>query len=142
MQQDPVLREAYPVQANDFVKAGEVSAVIKRTLRLLGVDAVVLRRVSVASYEVELNMIIHSVGGRLTLEVADHCVRIISEDDGPGIPDIDMAMREGYSTASEDVRSMGFGAGMGLPNMKRNADAFEIQSTPGVGTRIQMEFAF
>lgn len=135
------LQEVYPIEAGNFTTAGEASATIKRTIKLLGVDVSILRRVSVASYEVELNLVIHSLGGTLSLEVDEHAVRIISEDQGPGIPDVEQAMREGYSTASEDVRSLGFGAGMGLPNMKRNADTFEIVSTPGVGTRICMGFA-
>lgn len=135
------LQEVYPIEAGDFTTAGEASATIKRTIKMLGVDVNILRRVSVASYEVELNLVIHSLGGTLSLEVDEHWVRIISKDRGPGIPDVDLAMREGYSTASDDVRSLGFGAGMGLPNMKRNADTFEIESTPGVGTRICMGFA-
>ncbi|MDR3050297.1 MAG: anti-sigma regulatory factor [Oscillospiraceae bacterium] len=134
------IREVFPVEAGGFTTAGEASATIKQILKKLGVDAGVVRRVAVASYEVELNLIIHSLGGELLLHVDDHRVRITSQDRGPGIPDIDLAMREGYSTASEDARSLGFGAGMGLPNMKRNADQFAITSDPGVGTCIQMDF--
>ena len=99
-----------------------------------------LRRVAVASYEVELNLVIHSLGGTLTLEVDPGWVRLFSNDIGPGIPDVELAMREGYSTANEEARSLGFGAGMGLPNMKRNADQFAIQSAVGVGTTIEMSF--
>ena len=99
-----------------------------------------LRRVAVASYEVELNLVIHSDGGVLSLEVTPDRVRLISKDRGPGIPDLDLAMREGWSTASETARSLGFGAGMGLPNMKRNADEFDIKSRVGEGTTIQMGF--
>ena len=100
----------------------------------------VLRRVAVASYEVELNLVIHSRGGVLTLEVEPGRVRLVSRDVGPGIPDVELAMREGYSTANEEARSLGFGAGMGLPNMKRNADQFAIESAVGVGTTIEMSF--
>ena len=100
----------------------------------------VLRRVAVASYEVELNLVIHSRGGVLTLEVEPDRVRLVSRDVGPGIPDVELAMREGYSTANEEARSLGFGAGMGLPNMKRNADQFAIESAVGVGTTIEMSF--
>ena len=100
-----------------------------------------LRRVSVASYEVELNLVIHSMGGTLTLQVDPEKVTLISQDVGPGIPDIDKAMTEGYSTANEEARTLGFGAGMGLPNMRRNATDFDIQSQVGVGTTIMMSFA-
>jgi anti-sigma regulatory factor (Ser/Thr protein kinase) len=141
MEQEARLREVFPIAAGDFTTAGEASATIKRTLKRLGVDVGVLRHVSVACYEVELNLIIHSLGGSLTLEVDEHRVRILSEDIGPGIPDIELAMREGYSTASEEARSLGFGAGMGLANMRRNADEFEIRSTLGAGTSIAMGFA-
>ena len=100
-----------------------------------------LRRVAVASYEVELNLVIHSDGGTLTLTVDENGVHLCSKDIGPGIPDIEQAMREGYSTANEEARSLGFGAGMGLPNMKRNADQFAIESQVGKGTTIDMTFA-
>lgn len=136
-----LLHAEYPVEAGDFDRAGEASADIKRKLKQLGVSANVLRRVAVASYEVELNLVIHSEGGVLTLEVTPETVRLISADRGPGIPDVSLAMREGWSTASETARSLGFGAGMGLPNMKRNADEFDITSQVGVGTTISMGFA-
>ena len=100
-----------------------------------------LRRVSVASYEVELNLVIHSMGGTLTLQVDPEKVTLISKDVGPGIPDIDKAMTEGFSTANEEARTLGFGAGMGLPNMRRNATDFSIESTVGVGTCITMSFS-
>ena len=135
-----LLHEEYPVESGDYDRAGEASADIKRKLKQLGVPATVLRRVSVASYEVELNLVIHSDGGVLTLEVTPEAVRLISADRGPGIPDLDLAMREGWSTASETARSLGCGAGMGLPNMKRNADDFNITSKVGEGTTIDMGF--
>ena len=134
------LHAEYPVAQGDYTRAGEASADIKRRLKQLGVSSMVLRRVAVASYEVELNLVIHSLGGKLMLDVGTDGVLLVSEDVGPGIPDIAMAMREGYSTASEEARSLGFGAGMGLPNMKRNADDFDIQSEVGKGTRISMRF--
>ncbi len=135
-----MIHKEYPVETADYDHAGEASADIKRQLKQLGVPANVLRRVSVASYEVELNLVIHSDGGVLTLEVTPEAVRLISADRGPGIPDVDLAMREGWSTASETARSLGFGAGMGLPNMKRNADGFSIESEVGNGTTIDMSF--
>ncbi len=131
----------YPVEARDYTRAGEASADIKRKLKQLGVSSMVLRRVAVASYEVELNLVIHSLGGRLILDVDERSVCLTSQDIGPGIPNIELAMREGYSTADDEARAMGFGAGMGLPNMKRNADNFEIESKPGTGTRISMRFS-
>ena len=120
---DVSILETFDVERGAFETAGEASATIKRTLKRLGVDAGILRRVAVATYEVELNW-----------------VRVTSSDHGPGIPDIDKAMTEGYSTAPEDVRTLGFGAGMGLPNMKRNADDFSIASEVGEGTTICMGF--
>ncbi|MBQ9324539.1 MAG: anti-sigma regulatory factor [Clostridia bacterium] len=138
---EELIRKSYPVAQADYVSAGHASADIKRTLKQLGVGGDVLRRVAVASYEVELNLVIHSLGGELTLRVLPDQVELISADCGPGIPDISMAMREGFSTANDEARSLGFGAGMGLPNMKRNADTFDIQSTVGVGTTITMGFA-
>lgn len=134
------VHQVYHVEADDFTRAGEASADIKRRLKQLGVSSAVLRRVAVASYEVELNLVIHSDGGDLTLLVDQDGVHLISKDVGPGIADIDQAMREGYSTANEEARSMGFGAGMGLPNMKRNADQFAIESALGAGTTIEMTF--
>ena len=135
-----MLKEIYPVEAGDFATAGEASGKIKRILKKLGVDSAVVRRVSVAAYEVELNLVIHSQGGQMELVVRPDYLELNVRDRGPGIPDIDLAMSEGYSTASDDVRMMGFGAGMGLPNMKRNADEFRIRSTVGVGTEIEMGF--
>ena len=134
------IREVYPITAGAYETAGEASASIKRKLKQLGIDSGVLRRISVASYEVELNLVIHSMGGTLTLAVDPEQITLISKDVGPGIPDITRAMTEGYSTANEEARSLGFGAGMGLPNMKRNASSFDIQSQPGVGTSIVMGF--
>ena len=135
-----LIHSEYPRETADYTHAGEASADIKRQLRQLGVSANVMRRVAVASYEVELNLVIHSEGGVLTLDVFPDRVVLVSKDRGPGIPDVEMAMREGYSTANEEARALGFGAGMGLPNMKRNADGFEITSEVGVGTEIRMMF--
>ena len=134
------LMSEFQVEKGNFVTAGEASATMKRTLKRLGVSAGVLRRLAVATYEVELNLIIHSMGGTLSLLADDQYIYVVSQDVGPGIADIEMAMTEGYSTAPADVRNLGFGAGMGLPNMKRNADDFSIESTPGVGTTIRMAF--
>ena len=136
-----LLTNTYDVHKGEFETAGDASASIKRKLKQLGVDSAILRRVAVASYEAELNLIIHSLGGQLTMEMNPEHIVLISRDVGPGIADIDKAMQEGFSTASEEARSMGFGAGMGLPNMQRNASEFDIQSTVGVGTTIKMRFS-
>lgn len=138
---DKLFVDRYDVASGAFQTAGDASASIKRKLKQLGVDAVTLRRVAVASYEAELNLIIHSDGGNLIMEMSPDEVMLISKDIGPGIPDIGKALEEGYSTASEEARDLGFGAGMGLPNMKRNADSFDIVSEVGAGTTIRMGFA-
>ncbi len=135
-----VIQESYPVQADDMTAAGDVSARIKRHMKRLGVPAAVMRRVSVCTYEAEINLVIHSDGGQIDFEIAEDRITVRASDVGPGIPDIDKAMTEGWSTATNEVRNMGFGAGMGLPNMKRNADGFDIVSTVGVGTHITMTF--
>ena len=138
--QSSILTNAYDVRAGEFQTAGDASASIKRKLKQLGVSSNVLRRIAVASYEAELNLIIHSNGGQLKLEITPDSIILVSEDIGPGIADLSKAMQEGFSTASEEARDLGFGAGMGLPNMKRNADGFAIESEVGKGTRIQMAF--
>ena len=135
-----MLCERFEIAQGDFATAGEASGRIKRILKKLGVDSAVVRRVSVAAYEVELNLVIHSMGGEMELIVRPDYLELNVRDVGPGIADIDLAMSEGYSTASDDVRMMGFGAGMGLPNMKRNADDFAISSVVGEGTKITMTF--
>lgn len=134
------LNDTYTVKASEYESAGDASAAIKRKLKQLGVESAILRRVAVASYEVELNLIIHSLGGTLTMDMTPERIRLVSEDTGPGIADIALALKEGYSTAGEEARNLGFGAGMGLPNMKRNADDFKIESELGKGTRIEMIF--
>ena len=128
----------FDVEGNDFTSAGQASVQVKKNLRQLGVDAEIIRRVSIAMYEGEINMVIHAGGGVAEVSVCEEFVEIILEDKGPGIKDIDQAMQAGYSTAPDNIRSLGFGAGMGLPNMKKNSDTMEIFSTPGVGTRIVM----
>ncbi len=135
-----MIKETFPVEANDMTRAGDASAKIKRQMKQLGIPASVVRRVSVGTYEAEINLVIHSEGGRIDFEVDPEKISIRVVDRGPGIPDLKKAMTEGWSTASNEVRNMGFGAGMGLPNMKRNADEFAIESTVGVGTDILMVF--
>lgn len=134
-----VFKGSFDITAGDFASAGEASAKIKSILRMIGIDPALTRRVTIASYEAELNMIIHSHGGVMSVQISPDAISLCCEDTGPGIADIDMAMREGYSTASSDVRMMGFGAGMGLPNIKKNSDDFSIRSDTA-GTCLNMRF--
>ena len=135
-----MIKEPYPVKADDMTCAGDVSARIKRHMKRLGIPSSIMRRVSVCTYEAEINLVIHSDGGQIDFEISEDRILVRARDVGPGIPDIDKAMTEGWSTASNEVRNMGFGAGMGLPNMKRNADEFAISSVVGEGTDISMIF--
>ncbi len=132
------IRLEYTVPGDDFARAGEASADLKATLKKLGLPAAAVRRISVALYEGEINLAIHAGGGNIDVAIGDNDVEMVLSDHGPGIPDVEQAMQEGFSTASAEVRSLGFGAGMGLPNMKRYTDEFHIQSTVGVGTTITM----
>ena len=135
-----MIKETYPVKADDMTCAGDVSARIKRHMKRLGIPSSIMRRVSVCTYEAEINLVIHSDGGHIDFEISEDRILVRARDVGPGIPDIDKAMTAGWSTASNEVRNMGFGAGMGLPNMKRNADEFAISSVVGEGTDISMIF--
>ena len=128
----------YDVDGDDFTRAGEASAAVKKTLRQLGVDPNVIRKVAIALYEGEINMVIHAHGGGIDVEISPEKVSMVLADTGPGIPDIEQAMQEGWSTAPDEVRSLGFGAGMGLSNMKKNTDEMKIDSTVGVGTTVTM----
>ena len=128
----------YDVDGDDFTSAGQASVQVKKNLRRLGIPPEIIRQVSIAMYEGEINMVIHAGGGQADVVVYEDRIEIILADHGPGIADIDMAMQEGYSTASDSVRSLGFGAGMGLPNMKRYTDDMKIESTVGEGTTITM----
>ena len=128
----------FDVDGEDFTSAGNASVTVKRNLRQLGIDSEVIRRVAIAMYEGEINMVIHAGGGVADVKVCEDYIEIVLEDKGPGIKDIDQAMQEGYSTAPDQIRTLGFGAGMGLPNMKRYTDCMEITSTVGVGTKVLM----
>lgn len=133
-----VLSFRFDVDGENFTSAGQASVMVKKNLRQLGLPAEIIRRVSIAMYEGEINMVIHAGGGNAEVRVAEEYVEIILEDEGPGIADIEQAMQAGFSTAPDNIRSLGFGAGMGLPNMKRYTDYMDIQSTVGKGTRITM----
>ena len=132
------LKFHFDVDGSDFTSAGKASVQIKKTLRQLGLSPETIRRVSIAMYEGEINMVIHAGGGTADIIVTEDYVEILLSDKGPGIKNIDEAMQEGFSTASDNIRSLGFGAGMGLPNMKRYTDYMDIKSTVGVGTDITM----
>ena len=123
---------------DNFTSAGEASVQAKKMLRQMGFSAETIRRVSVAMYEGEINMVIHANGGNADINVFPDKIEVILADKGPGIPDVAQAMQEGFSTAPDNIRSLGFGAGMGLPNMKRYTDSFEIETEVGVGTTVKM----
>ena len=129
----------YDVSGTDFTRAGAASSDVKRTLKQLGISPTAIRNVAIAMYEGEINMVIHAGGGEAEVRVTEEAIEIILSDTGPGIADIEKAMQAGYSTAPDTIRSLGFGAGMGLPNMKRYTDYMDIQSTVGVGTTITMK---
>ena len=128
----------FEIDGDNFTSAGEASVMIKKMLRQMGFSAETIRRVSVAMYEGEINMVIHANGGVADVNVYGDKIEIILADKGPGIPDIALAMQEGYSTAPDDIRSLGFGAGMGLPNMKKYTDSIDIETEVGVGTTVRM----
>ncbi len=132
----------YIIDGENFSAAGEASTAVKRVLKKLRLPFPIVRRAVVCMYEGEINMVIHANGGEAELNVDEEKIVIVLKDHGPGIPDIDQAMQEGWSTASSNVRALGFGAGMGLPNMKRNADDMKIDTTIGVGTTVTMTILF
>ena len=134
-----VLNFHFTVDGNDFTSAGQASIQIKKNLRRLGLDPETIRRVSIAMYEGEINMVIHAHGGEADVNVYEDRIEIILKDKGPGIENIEQAMQEGFSTAHDQIRSLGFGAGMGLPNMKRYTDDMKIESEVGVGTTVTMQ---
>lgn len=132
----------YTVVEGDFVNAGTASSAVKKTLKQLNINPTVIKRVVVALYEAEVNAIAHAYGGKVFVDIDASKIKMVVADKGPGIPDIAMAMQEGYSTARPEVRDMGFGAGMGLPNMQKNVDKLNVSSEIGVGTTVEMEVNF
>lgn len=131
----------YVVDGEDFLRAGEASAAVKRTLKQLGIDSQLVRKVAIAMYEAEMNMVLHAYGGTIVVNISPVQIDIVLRDQGPGIENIEQAMQAGYSTATHKIRELGFGAGMGLPNMKRYSDALKIESTLGVGTIVKLCFS-
>ncbi|MFY9297283.1 MAG: ATP-binding protein [Caldicoprobacterales bacterium] len=138
--EDVIMTNTYEIEAGNFTLAGEAASNIKKLLRQLGIEAKILRRVAIAAYETEINMVIHSVGGTMKLEITPREIILKARDRGPGIEDIELAMKEGYSTATELARELGFGAGMGLPNIKRCSDKLHLQSELGQGTYLEAKF--
>ncbi|ROR31930.1 anti-sigma regulatory factor (Ser/Thr protein kinase) [Mobilisporobacter senegalensis] len=132
------LHLTYNISPDDFTRAGEASSDVKGKLKQMGVSPEAVRKVAIAMYEGEINMVIHANGGTINIIVSPDEVKMILEDEGPGIADIELAMQAGYSTAPDKVRSLGFGAGMGLPNMKKYSDQMKIQTELGVGTTVTM----
>lgn len=135
---DAAMKLNYEIPTDDFTRAGEASSAIKKVLRQIGMDADIIRKIAIATYEAEINVVIHSLGGIITVFIKGDHVEIFVEDNGPGISDIKLALTEGYSTASNKVREMGFGAGMGLPNMIKCCDEFHIESKVDCYTKIKM----
>ena len=135
---DEGLQLQFEVPGDDFTRAGEASSAVKRRLKKLGFDPDTIRRVAIAMYEGEINMVIHANGGQIDVNITPQSIEMILKDKGPGIENIDLAMKEGYSTAPDNVRSLGFGAGMGLPNMKKYTDEMKVESELGVGTTVTM----
>lgn len=129
----------YEVEGGNFTKAGNASSAVKKTLKQLNVNPKIVKRIVVALYEAEVNIVAHAYKGVITVNITPEHINILLDDEGPGIPDIDLAMKEGYSTASSKVREMGFGAGMGLPNIKRNVDDLNVSSIVDKGTRVEMK---
>ena len=134
----PSIHYQYTVDGDDFTLAGEASSALKQTLKLMNLDADIIRRCAIAMYEGEINMVIHADGGEITVEITPEKIDMILDDKGPGIKDVELAMQAGYSTAPDEIRSLGFGAGMGLPNMKKYSDQMEIDTRIGEGTKITM----
>lgn len=132
------MKQYYKIDKDDFSMAGEASSSVKRTLTKLGVEPSIIKRVAIAMYEAEINAFIHGGGGEATADISDERIRIVVKDQGKGIADLKLAMQEGWSTADEEVRKMGFGAGMGLPNIEKNTDELEIITGPGEGTEVIM----
>ena len=134
------LSKSYHIESSDFSRAGQVSTQIKELLQEIGISPPIIRRAAIATYEAEMNVVMYADKAELFLTISPEKIHIRIEDEGQGIEDIDLAMQEGFSTATPEMREMGFGAGIGLPNIKRNADVFKLSSTPGKGTTVDITF--
>lgn len=134
-----VIKLSYLVSGEDFTRAGEASSDVKKKLKLMGVSPEVVRKVAISMYEGEINMVIHAHGGEIEVTINKEEIVMVLRDHGPGIADLELAMQAGYSTAPDKVRALGFGAGMGLPNMRKYTDSMDITTTLGVGTKVVMK---
>jgi anti-sigma regulatory factor (Ser/Thr protein kinase) len=130
-------RETFRIQGNDFASGGEVATRTKALLKKLGIAPDLVRRISIASFEAEMNVIMYAEEAELELSVCSDAIRVVVKDRGPGIPDVEWAMQEGNSTATKEMRARGFGAGLGLPNVKRNSDELSVESVVGSGTTLR-----
>ncbi len=137
---DALMKYHYEVDGNDFTRAGETSSSVKKILRSMGFSPETIRRVAIAMYEGEINMVIHANGGTIDAYIDPDKITVVMKDTGPGIKDISLAMQEGYSTATNKIRELGFGAGMGIPNMKKYSDEMDIDTEVGVGTTLTLTF--
>ena len=137
---ESLMKYHYEVDGNDFARAGETSSSVKKILRSMGFSPETIRRVAIAMYEGEINMVIHANGGTIDAYIDPDKITIVMRDTGPGIKDVSLAMQEGYSTATNKIRELGFGAGMGMPNMKKNSDEMTIDTEVGVGTTLTLVF--
>ena len=133
-----LLEKTYTLQGGDFIRAGEISSSIKKILKEIGIDSQIIRRMAIASFEAEINVVCYAERGTFNLTITPDTLKVVVQDVGRGIADIELAMKEGYPTATEQIREMGFGAGMGLPNIKKNVDRLVIDSKVGKGTRLEM----
>jgi serine/threonine-protein kinase RsbT len=132
------LKLTFTIQGGDFTHAGHPSSEVKKVLKQLGIDGKVIKNIVIALYEAEVNVVAHAYRGTIDIDIEEHKITILVSDEGPGIKDVELAMQPGFSTASKKVREMGFGAGMGLPNIKKNTDEMLIETEVGTGTRVKM----
>lgn len=137
-----IYEEEFRVEGGDFINVGTASTTLKSSFEMVGIPSAITRRASIIAYEIEMNLVIHAGGGIIRSVVTPDQLTLLAIDEGPGIPDIDLAMQEGYSTASDAIRELGFGAGMGLSNIKRNADILNITSEIGKGTKVEATIFF
>ena len=138
MQSEALLKQEYKIRGGDFINAGESSCKIRNTLREIGIDSDIIRRIAIAAYEAEMNVVMYARHGKMQVDVYPDKILLVVDDRGPGIENIQLAMQPGFSTATEEMREMGFGAGMGLPNIEKNADEFKIASRVGKGTKLEI----
>jgi len=135
-----LLKNEFSIEGSDFARAGMVSTEVKSVLKKIGIDPKIVRRVAISTYEGEMNVVMHAVRAKVFLAVTPQLIEVVIDDEGKGIPDIEMAMQEGFTTSTEEQRAMGFGSGMGLPNIRRNSDELKVNSVVGKGTTLQMRF--